>query len=78
MALQAQHFFQTWIFSQLLEKIVYFYTTKFPKKLLSFKYFSISLVRQLNVSEIVTENRPIKTTSSTLIRFKHFQTVALL
>ncbi len=45
----------------LCAHILYFDAAKFSIKLFSFIYFTVSVVRQQNEYEIVTETRPIKT-----------------
>ncbi len=45
----------------LCAHILYFDAAKFSIKLFSFVYFTVSVVRQQNEYEIVTETRPIKT-----------------
>ncbi len=41
--------------------LLYFDAAKFSIKLFSLAYFTVSVVRQRNEYEIVTEKRPIKT-----------------
>ncbi len=52
--------------------MLYFDAAKFSIKLFSLVYFSVSIVRQRNEYEIMTETRPIKTKCSS-----HFQDVNL-
>ncbi len=48
--------------SPLCAHILYFDEAKFSIKLFSLVYFTVSVVKQQNEYEIVTETRPIKTT----------------
>ncbi len=50
-----------YIFFPICAHILYFDEAKFSIKLFSLIYFTVSVVRQRNEYEIVTETRPIKT-----------------
>ncbi len=55
-------FIITFVCLSVPHTLAYFDAAKFSIKLFSLTYFSVSVVRQQNEYEIVTETRPIKTT----------------